>query len=1210
MIIKDLFTTDVTRDIPPVIYFHERSPEKLDSEIREYIITGGYPDDHPLKKRVPRGIHEQYVKLLKAVLQKLEDSHGAGLPASWISGFFGSGKSGFAKLLGCALDGHILPSGQNLAEALLARDRSPLKDEFQEAWQNLLQRIDPLACIFDIGGSARDNEHIHTVIVRMLQERLGYSKSAPVAHYERNLEQSGDWLRFLEAAERSLGKPWSELCQSNLAEDHFSEAMHAFDPERYTDPMSWFDVRAGQSTLNLSANEAVETIGVMLEQRAPGKTLFIVVDEVSQYIHQDEQRMLKLQSFVSALGQRLRGKVWLLVTGQEKLEEESETTPLGKLKDRFPPSLRIHLDVTNIRDVVHRRLLEKKDSHRATLEQLFEEHRTKLKLFAYKCDDMSKDDFVEVYPLLPEHINLLLEITTALRTRSSRIQGDAHAIRGLLQLLGDLFREQRLAEREVGELITLEHIFELQHSSLDSDIQLSLSRIFDHCHAHGLEMGLKVTKAVALLELIQEKTPTTDDLVARCLYDRLDRGPQLDAVREALETLRRENLLSHSEKRGYRIQSSAGAEWERERRDIQVTPESRSELIQKCLKDLIGNSSAPRLKGVPFRWTALYSDTRRAQDEALQRSRHEASITLDLRFRPSQRDVAAQKRQDDEWLTRSQEQHFKNRVIWLVGDSSALDSITRDLGRSRRMLERYKGRKETLSFDRQRLLQEEEMRLEELSALLETEVKAAWHGGSIYFKGSKRDPTELSGRFQEALTKAGEDFLPSLFPHFVPVAISESELKHLIAPSLSGLSSKFLSSGLGIATNDEGQIVANCEGRVPKTIVEYIEAGQGCSGDTLFNHFQAPPFGYSAALIRACLAGLLRCNRIEIKTEQGPRVKSIADADVKELFSKDRPLRRADLFPAGGSAIKARERNMIRKFFVKTFERKVESNNEAIADVVYQIFPALSNELRSLEQLFKKLPRRNEVSDSYQHLAVALDECRGSRRVEETVLSVKKNLDLLTDQVPNLKIDSAELTEELCCRVHKIADRLSFEAAQLRLIDELPEELSALAESMQAQLDGPRPWRDITDLERGAEALREHYIQTRRALLNEQSERVEAAQQTVKRRPGFESLNADQAHAVLRPLQQCLTDTDAEAVAPPLLDLREGFAPALAAALLKSQEHFDSLLASRGKAPVVTVQLDIQHRVVNSDEDLDALLADIRARLQEQLRLGNAVRLL
>ncbi len=55
---------------------------------------------------------------------------------------------------------------------------------------------------------------------------------------------------------------------------------------------------------------------------------------------------------------------------------------------------------------------------------MFDKHRHDLKLFAYGCDEVTPDELIEVYPLLPGHIDLLLQITSALRTRSARSQGD------------------------------------------------------------------------------------------------------------------------------------------------------------------------------------------------------------------------------------------------------------------------------------------------------------------------------------------------------------------------------------------------------------------------------------------------------------------------------------------------------------------------------------------------------------------------------------------------------------------------------------------------------------------------------------------------------------------------------------------------------------------------------------------------------------------
>ena len=78
MKLADIFVSKVTRDIPPVVYFHDQSPQKLADEVAEYIITGGYPENHPHHRRVPSGIHEEYVGLLTAIA----DEFGAEIPCA------------------------------------------------------------------------------------------------------------------------------------------------------------------------------------------------------------------------------------------------------------------------------------------------------------------------------------------------------------------------------------------------------------------------------------------------------------------------------------------------------------------------------------------------------------------------------------------------------------------------------------------------------------------------------------------------------------------------------------------------------------------------------------------------------------------------------------------------------------------------------------------------------------------------------------------------------------------------------------------------------------------------------------------------------------------------------------------------------------------------------------------------------------------------
>src|ERR1019366_2254244 len=91
MKIAELFVANVTRDIPPVVYFHEQRPEKLKEEVGEYIITGGYRENDPRSQRVKQGIHEQFVHLLRGITQEIGKKGGSENPACWISGFYGSG---------------------------------------------------------------------------------------------------------------------------------------------------------------------------------------------------------------------------------------------------------------------------------------------------------------------------------------------------------------------------------------------------------------------------------------------------------------------------------------------------------------------------------------------------------------------------------------------------------------------------------------------------------------------------------------------------------------------------------------------------------------------------------------------------------------------------------------------------------------------------------------------------------------------------------------------------------------------------------------------------------------------------------------------------------------------------------------------------------------------------------------------------------------
>jgi hypothetical protein len=962
--------------------------------------------------------------------------------------------------------------------------------------------------VFDIGTVARDNEHIHGAALRQLQARLGYcSKDCLVAQWELKLERDGQWDEFLKVAKKTLGKPWQEAKEETQADHHFSHVLHELMPKRYETPTAWLLSEGGSDSVKgASVKEVLDDMEAMLSIRAQGKTLFLVIDEVSQYVHQDDDRMLKLQSFVPDLGKRLKGMVWIFATGQQKLEDTGDTVHIGKLKDRFPPALRVHLSATNIRDVVHKRLLKKKPNKESLLRELFQKHRSDLKLYGYGCEEITEEDFIEVYPMLPGHVDLLLQVTSALRTHSSRVQGDAHAIRGLLQLLGELFRAQKLADREVGELVTLDAIYEVQHTALDPDVQSALTRIFNHPAFRDDALAQSAARAVALLELVQEQMPTTDELVAKCLYRKLGLGNRKQAVGEALGRLRDANLLGHSEKQGYRIQSSAGQEWERERRDVSVTPDKRSELVQEKLQELIGTPDRPRYKGNPFPFTAFYSDGRGIADKRLQDARTGAAVTFDFRFLSDKEERAA-----GVWAKRSDQDPLRDRIVWLVGDQGLMHETARELCQSRYMVKRNAGQYESLRPEKKRLLAEEQGRAGDLEIRLREAVDEAFCDGAIYFRGGSMKPSDFGPTFAIALTVVAKRWLPDLFPHFTEIAVTDTELNQLLEPHLSGPSTKFMEEGLGILSLDSGKYSPTCTGNVPSRIMEYLK-GAGASGSTLMTHFSKPPYGYPADVIGACLAGLLRARKIRIRPEERAEITSVRDPGAKDLFRKVKEgLARADIVPAGDTEVNQRDRIAICNFFKDHFTLDLDRENDAIADAVFAQFPGRREALRKVEARLGSLPDRREPPPAPIKLGKALEDCMRDRHIEAIVIAVKRNLDILRDGIEQLAIIQLDLTDDLIELVKAAMEVRDHHLEQLKSIKE-DGEVSDDANALVDHLNTDRPWRDMGAIEAVLDKIRKRYTEERRRQMAEQRQQAEQAEARVKTRDGFDKLDADQSH--------------------------------------------------------------------------------------------------
>ena len=128
--IRSLFASDISRNIEEVIKVDQRDEEIIRDEINEYVVTDA--------------ILKRYTAILERYAETPNQPHeGIGV---WVSGFYGSGKSSFAKILGYAIANQAIvgiPAGKRFADRASDSKLSVLLSQINE-------KIPTHSVIFDV----------------------------------------------------------------------------------------------------------------------------------------------------------------------------------------------------------------------------------------------------------------------------------------------------------------------------------------------------------------------------------------------------------------------------------------------------------------------------------------------------------------------------------------------------------------------------------------------------------------------------------------------------------------------------------------------------------------------------------------------------------------------------------------------------------------------------------------------------------------------------------------------------------------------------------------------------------------------------------------------------------------------------------------------------------------------------------------------------
>ncbi len=412
--ISDLLSRDLSQKIEEIIQVDQADEQSVYSEVTEYIATAS--------------IRDQYVALLKAVAEAPAEPHES--IGVWVSGFFGSGKSSFAKNFGYALENRKV-LGQNFADLFKQR----IGDEQLSNLVDLINAQYPTEVIlFDIAkeqDTRRVTQRIAEFIYTALLRELDYAEDFDIAELEIELEAEGKLDQFIAKCQEIHKQGWRIVRKGAQRLSRASAVLHALDDPTYPAADSWAHTQRNRDAA-VSVSKVVHRTFELFGRRRPGKALVLVIDEVGQHVARSGDKIEDLRATIEEFGKvgrnllkarKISAPCWIVITSQEKLDEvvaaiDSKRVELAKLQDRFRH--RVDLAPSDIREVATKRVLDKTDDGALLLRKLYNENQGVLNAAlrlerTSRRTDISEEDFVQFYPYPPHYIDICISIMSGIR---------------------------------------------------------------------------------------------------------------------------------------------------------------------------------------------------------------------------------------------------------------------------------------------------------------------------------------------------------------------------------------------------------------------------------------------------------------------------------------------------------------------------------------------------------------------------------------------------------------------------------------------------------------------------------------------------------------------------------------------------------------------------------------------------------------------------
>ena len=574
MQLRHIYKSDINRDINGVIKVAQADEASIEQELREYIIT------RELRKHF-NTFFNNYEKSLSVPTDKI---------GVWISGFFGSGKSHFLKMLS-----YILSNDTVAGKKAVDYFSDKFDDPMMFAQLERCAAVPTDTILFNIDSKSpinKDKTAILRVFAKVFYEYRGfYGDDLKVAKLEQFIEKSGKMDAFKAKFEEFHGESWEESRDAfSFFEDDIVDALTEVLDMSETAARNWFN---GTETADMSIEQLVKEIKEYIDSKGKDFRLLFMIDEVGQYIGSDGSLMLNLQTIVEEIGSKCGGRVWVMVTSQEAIDSITKISgdDFSKIQGRF--NTRLSLSSSSVDEVIKKRILAKTDNaanmlvmsyskNSAVLKNLFTFNGAVLDLKGYS----SEYDFVETYPFVPYQFRLMQNVLAQIRKHGN---SGKHLSGGERSMLSG-FQEaaQVIQDKDENALAPFSLFYNTVHTFLESTIRRVIDRCQTAADSHdGIEQyDVSILKLLYLIRYVEDIKANVDNITTLMVEDiRADKITMRQEIQASLDRLVSQNYVArHGDTYTFLTDDEQDIE-----RDIRNTPVDSATIVQSISQIIFGD---------------------------------------------------------------------------------------------------------------------------------------------------------------------------------------------------------------------------------------------------------------------------------------------------------------------------------------------------------------------------------------------------------------------------------------------------------------------------------------------------------------------------------------------------------------------------------------------------------------------------------------------